>query len=616
MAGAGLAGLSAADELRRAGAEVVVLEARDRVGGRVWSRRLENGAVVEMGAEFILPGNTAIFELAERFGLGLWHKGMRYGRREPRGVDVTPEELSAAVDEVGRALERGAPGLSARQLLDGLDLPAGARETILARAEISSANSADVVAAADLKGIAHIDDDPAPSIAGGNQGVPLALAETLGAAVRLRSPVERVSWDESGVRVRAGGAEVEADACVVAVPAGVAGRIQFEPALPAALDETLRGIRYGDAAKLFVPLRGAAAPSAVMSVPERYWTWTATGDGDTVQPVLSAFAGSPGALDGLAVGDGHGRWLDSVERLRGRPLPRPRRRAPLHLGGRPLGRRRLFDLAAPRHRRDAGARGRAARVLRRARRREVRRAHGGSGAKRPPGGHRPRGTKLRRTVLARPSIRPARFAPGMEGRTLETRGGRDVSRIRAFTDGVMAVAITLLVLNIEVPDLPTGSEGKLDQELLDLLPSLGAYALSFALVGRYWVVHHRMFEDLRSFDGTLMALNLVFLALIGLVPFSSDLVDRYDQEPIAAAVFAATLGLAALVNTIMVRYIRRRGFAPAADEANRVGGVVSLVIAVAFLVSIPAAFLSITLARLIWVSVFLVRYPARMLGRR
>ena len=199
---------------------------------------------------------------------------------------------------------------------------------------------------------------------------------------------------------------------------------------------------------------------------------------------------------------------------------------------------------------------------------------------------------------------------------MEKEARTDLGRIVAFTDGFMAVAITLLVLNIEVPDLPTGSEGKLDQELLDLLPSLGAYALSFALVGRYWVVHHRMFEDLRSFDGTLMTLNLVFLALIGLVPFSSDLVDRYDQEPIAAAVFAATLGLAALVNTIMVRYIRRRGFAPAADEANRVGGIVSLVIAVAFLVSIPAAFLSVTLARLIWVSVLLVRYPARMLGRR
>jgi uncharacterized membrane protein len=204
----------------------------------------------------------------------------------------------------------------------------------------------------------------------------------------------------------------------------------------------------------------------------------------------------------------------------------------------------------------------------------------------------------------------------MEGRRLENREERDVSRIRAFTDGVMAVAITLLVLNIEVPDLPTGSEGQLDEQLLDLLPSLGAYALSFALVGRYWVVHHRMFEDLRSFDGTLISLNLLFLALIGLVPFASDLVDRYDQEPIAAAVFAGTLGLAALVNTTMVRYIRRRGFAPAADEANRVGAIVSLAIAIAFLISIPAAFLNVTLARLIWLSVFLVRYPAQMLGRR
>jgi uncharacterized membrane protein len=204
----------------------------------------------------------------------------------------------------------------------------------------------------------------------------------------------------------------------------------------------------------------------------------------------------------------------------------------------------------------------------------------------------------------------------MAGRRLEDSEDRDVSRIRAFTDGVMAVAITLLVLNIEVPDLPSGSEGRLDEELVDLLPSLAAYALSFALVGRYWVVHHRMFEDLRTFDDALMALNLVFLALIGLVPFSSDLVDRYGQEPIAAAVFAGTLGLAALVNTIMVRYIRRHGFAPAADEANRLGGMVSLTIAVAFLLSIPAAFLSLTLARLIWLSVFLVRYPARMLGRR
>jgi monoamine oxidase len=317
VVGAGLAGLSAADELRRAGADVLVLEARDRVGGRVWSRELENGAIVEMGAEFILPGNTAVRELAERFGLGLWDKGMRYGRREPRGgAGASLAEVEAAAAAAERELERGGGDLSARRLLDGLQIPSGAREALLARVEISSGNSADLVAARDLAGIAHVDDHPAPSIAGGNQSLPLALAESLGRAVRLRSPVERITWRGDGVRLRAAGVEIEADSCVVAVPASVLSRIRFEPALPDRLADAFATIRYGSAAKLFVPLRRPAAPSAVMSVPERYWTWTATGDGDQPQPVVSAFAGSPAALARLEVAAGHDHWLASIERLR------------------------------------------------------------------------------------------------------------------------------------------------------------------------------------------------------------------------------------------------------------------------------------------------------------
>jgi monoamine oxidase len=312
VVGAGLAGLVAADELRRAGAEVVVLEARDRVGGRVWSRELDNGAVVEMGAEFILPGNTAIVELVERFGLGLWDKGMRYGQREPRGgPPVSAHELAAAVAAVGEALAAGAPDVSARVFLEGLDVAAGAREALLARVEISSANSADAVATRDLGGIAHVDAEPSPSIAGGNQRLPLALAAELGGAVRLSTPVERVAWGADGVRIDAAGTELEADACVVAVPPSVIGRIDFQPVLPPQPE-----IHYGHAAKLFVPLREPAPPSAVMNVPERYWTWTATGAGDRPQPVVSAFSGSPGALEGLRVGEGPERWLTSLERLR------------------------------------------------------------------------------------------------------------------------------------------------------------------------------------------------------------------------------------------------------------------------------------------------------------
>ncbi|HEX3279531.1 MAG TPA: NAD(P)/FAD-dependent oxidoreductase [Thermoleophilaceae bacterium] len=312
VVGAGFAGLVAAAELQRGGADVVVLEARDRVGGRVWSRRLDNGAVVEMGAEFLLPGNTAIRELADELGLGLWDKGMRYGRREPRGgLGVTRHELDEAVAAAGRALAGAPPDQSAREFLESLDAAPGARETLLARTEISSANSADAVAARDLSGIAHIDDDPAPSVAGGNQGIALRLAE--GLDVRLDSPVEGVAWSDGGVRVNG---ELEADACVIAVPASVLDRVAFDPALPSELADVFAAVRYGHAAKLFVPLRAPAAPSAVMAVAERYWAWTATGDGDQPQPVVSCFAGSPDALERLGVANGPERWLASLERLR------------------------------------------------------------------------------------------------------------------------------------------------------------------------------------------------------------------------------------------------------------------------------------------------------------
>jgi len=316
VVGAGLAGLTAARELACAGAEVVVLEARERVGGRVWSRELDNGAIIEMGAEYLLPGNTAIRELADDYGLGFWDKGMRYGRREPRGADTDADELFAAAGCVERALATVDPDMSARRFLAELDIGAGAREALTARVEISSANSVDLVAARDLAGLAHVDDDPAPSIAGGNGRLALALAEELGDAVRLGSAVERIAWTDTGVRLAAAGGELEAEACVVAVPASVLDAIHFDPALPDELADAFVAIRMGQAAKLFVPLRSPAAPSAVMSVPERYWCWTATGAGDAVQPVVSCFAGSADALARLDVASGPERWLDSLAELR------------------------------------------------------------------------------------------------------------------------------------------------------------------------------------------------------------------------------------------------------------------------------------------------------------
>ena len=194
----------------------------------------------------------------------------------------------------------------------------------------------------------------------------------------------------------------------------------------------------------------------------------------------------------------------------------------------------------------------------------------------------------------------------------------DLGRIVAFTDGVMAVAITLLVLNIDVPDLPSGRESELADELFDLLPSLGAYALAFALVGRYWTIHHRLFENLRAFDGVLMTLNLVFLALIALVPFSAELIDKYREEPIAAAVFGATLGFAALVHWAMVRHVLNKEFILDHERlaSEPFGGALALSLTVVFFLSVPAAFVSTLLAEALWLSTIVLRHPIRRVGRR
>ena len=188
----------------------------------------------------------------------------------------------------------------------------------------------------------------------------------------------------------------------------------------------------------------------------------------------------------------------------------------------------------------------------------------------------------------------------------------DLGRITAFTDGVMAVAITLLVLNLEVPTVP-GDE--LEDALVDLIPSLVAYLLAFALVGRFWIIHHRLFETLRAFDSQLMTLNLAFLTLIVLVPFSANLFDKYTDEPIAAAVLGATLGLAALTHWLAVAYTLRRGLVHEHHRAANEPFVspVGLGFTGLFLLSVPVAFLSTTAASLMWAATILLHYP---LGRR
>jgi monoamine oxidase len=299
----------AAEQLAAAGVDVQVREARDRIGGRVWTRTLHNGAPVEMGAEFVTQGYELLPATVERLGLSLAPMGMSFSRREPRGgIGTTDEALETAWRAVEAAIAEEADGLSVAQVLDGLDIDAGARELIACRIAVSYAQTADGIAASAVRDIAHLFEPvEARRTDGGNGLIAVGLAEFLD--VRTSAPVRSIRHDSAGVSIDG---ETFVDACVLAAPAHALREVVFDPPLPDWKAAAIARVVYGDASKLFVPLTTPAPPSSVLSVPERFWTWTAKGGSGAVLPVVSAFAGSPEAVDALA-GDA---FFDRLRALR------------------------------------------------------------------------------------------------------------------------------------------------------------------------------------------------------------------------------------------------------------------------------------------------------------
>jgi uncharacterized membrane protein len=115
------------------------------------------------------------------------------------------------------------------------------------------------------------------------------------------------------------------------------------------------------------------------------------------------------------------------------------------------------------------------------------------------------------------------------------------NRLEAFSDGVFAIAITLLVLDIHVP--PPGS-GSLGHELLAQWPSYAAYVISFITIGIIWINHHAAFSRLRAVDHSILIWNLLLLLSVGILPFTTSLMSTYlkegSGENLAAAIYGAS----------------------------------------------------------------------------
>ena len=357
VVGAGYAGLAAAVTLADAGVDVVVYEARDRVGGRVWSQPLDgpggDGPIIERGAEFVLAGYDEMRTWLDRVGLSLVDTGMSYYVREPRWAHSTAVDASAAggrsttvgiaepadtvpttgaptadapteavtVEDMrltAAALARmeHEPGVSVADLLDRLDVRPEVAEAVRARIEVSCAWNAADLAASVVDHVASFESAPSHRVDGGNQGLALSLAAVLGDRVRTGVPVTKVEHSPGGALVTSTSGLELYDAVVITVPLPLLRDLEIVPPLPLDRRDALERMTIGHAAKAHVGVRGAITTSAVLSVPDRFWCWTATGADGAVLPVLNAFAGSPAAVAALRTDEGTAPWVSRLVDIR------------------------------------------------------------------------------------------------------------------------------------------------------------------------------------------------------------------------------------------------------------------------------------------------------------
>jgi uncharacterized membrane protein len=190
-------------------------------------------------------------------------------------------------------------------------------------------------------------------------------------------------------------------------------------------------------------------------------------------------------------------------------------------------------------------------------------------------------------------------------RTLKKREENEIefSRIVAFSDGVFSIAITLLVLSLQIPS--TLSHGELAQELWNQHENLLSYAISFAVIGRFWVIHHGFFSEVKAFDGRLMALNMLYLGWVVLIPFSSQVLGDYGGQFAAVVVYSANLTGVVAVGQWMRWDARRAGLTETDAETGREDLISSIFIACVFLLSIVVALFNPSIAPFTWFLLFI-----------
>ncbi len=194
--------------------------------------------------------------------------------------------------------------------------------------------------------------------------------------------------------------------------------------------------------------------------------------------------------------------------------------------------------------------------------------------------------------------------------------GRDLDRIVNLSDGVFAIAITPLVLDIRVPETPESLVAtELPGELFALWPKYLGYLLSFVGISMFWIIHHSIFRGIRSYDRGLIWLNFLFLMFVAFMPSPTSLLGEYGNRQLPVAIYAGTLAIGRLLLTAMYWYATNRDHL--VDEnptTTRFLLIRGLTIPAIFLLSIGVSFLSVDAA--IWSWVLLIVVDATVFRRR
>ncbi|MBN2168824.1 MAG: DUF1211 domain-containing protein [Actinobacteria bacterium] len=197
---------------------------------------------------------------------------------------------------------------------------------------------------------------------------------------------------------------------------------------------------------------------------------------------------------------------------------------------------------------------------------------------------------------------------------------RQVDRIASFSDAVFAVAITLLVLNIEIPDIP---EKLVNQELASdiaaLWPHILALILSFVIIGFLWISHHNLFKYIEKQNGSLLWINMAILLSIVLLPFSTNVISEYGNTKIGVIIYAANYAAACLLFAAMWYFITKSPVLVSGDfnvEMGKHASASFLLVGTVFLVSIGLALVNPQIAEYFWLTIIPINIFSEMIAKK